>query len=362
MGENKPARKNTSRKATVMDLFSGCGGLSFGFEQAGYNVLYGIDHWEDALETFKLNHPGSKTILADLMDESVENIIKKNGIKRGSIDVIVGGPPCQGFSISGKRNPNDPRNRLYVSFVAFLKALQPKAFVMENVPNLVSMQGGNIKDTILSDLKSAGYSVSYKILKASDYGVPQNRRRVFFVGIKNGDSFEFPEPTHGIPGQHHITSSEAISDLPEKSVQDGEEYPTEVKSKYQEEMRRGSNKIHNHEIIEHSQKTKDTIAMVPDGGNYKNLPKRLWNTRKVNIAWTRLNSKKPSYTIDTGHNHIFHYKFNRVPTARESARIQSFPDTFLFLGRNKASHLKQVGNAVPPKLAIAVAKKLVKYL
>ncbi len=362
MGNKKSAQKNLRRKATVMDLFSGCGGLSFGFEEAGYQVLYGIDNWEDALKTFKLNHPGSETILADLMHESVEEIVKKNRIKVGDIDVIVGGPPCQGFSISGKRNPHDPRNKLYVSFIAFLKVLKPKAFVMENVPNLVSMQNGNIKDTILSDLKQAGYSVSYKILKASDYGVPQNRRRVFFVGIRNGKEFEFPEPTFGIEGRPHITASEAISDLPEQTVTDGEPYSVAPRSEFQNEIRKGSRSLHNHEIIEHSSKTKEIIAMVPDGGNYKNLPKRLWSTRKVNIAWTRLSSKKPSYTIDTGHNHIFHYKFNRVPTARESARIQSFPDSFVFLGKNKASHLKQVGNAVPPKLAVAVAKKLVQYL
>ena len=362
MGTNKSTKKSKGRKATVLDLFSGCGGLSFGFEKAGYEVLYGIDNWADALLTFKRNHPKSSTILADLMSDSVESIVKANGIKPGDIDVIVGGPPCQGFSISGKRNPTDPRNRLYTSFVAFLKVLKPKVFVMENVPNLISMQEGKIKDTILSDLEKAGYTVSYKILKASDYGVPQNRRRVFFVGIRNKQTFEFPDPIFGTDDNPYITVAEAISDLPERTIADGSKYPSSPRSDYQREMRVGSNTLHNHEIIEHSEKTKEIIAMVPNGGNYKNLPKHLWHTRKVNIAWTRLNSEKPSYTIDTGHNHIFHYKYNRVPTARESARIQSFPDTFVFLGKNKASHLKQVGNAVPPKLAVVIAKKLVQYI
>ncbi len=351
-----------SKKPGVIDLFSGCGGLSFGFEQAGYQILCGIDNWEDSLLTFKHNHPESSTILADLMTDSAEEIVKKYKMKSMNADVIVGGPPCQGFSISGKRNPHDPRNRLYTSFIAFLKILKPKAFIMENVPNLVSMQQGKIKDTILSDFKNAGYSVSYHILKASDFGVPQNRRRVFFVGLRDGALFDFPEAIFGTGKIPYVSVAEAINDLPERTIKDGESYPSAPKSSYQKEMRIGSPSLYNHEIIEHSEKTKKIIAMVPDGGNYKDLPKKLWDTRKVNIAWTRLNSKKPSYTIDTGHNHIFHYKYNRVPTARESARIQSFPDSFIFLGKNKASHLKQVGNAVPPKLAAAIAKNLLKYI
>jgi len=321
-----------------------------------------VDNWEDALLTFKLNHPKAKTILADLMKDSVDKIIKDYSIVPGSIDVIVGGPPCQGFSISGKMNPNDPRNRLYTSFVSFLNILKPKAFVMENVPNLVSMEGGAIKDKILLDFKKAEYTVSYKILKASDFGVPQNRRRVFFVGFRNGTVFEFPDPIFGSKDNQHVNVAEAISDLPEATFLDGGQYPLSPQSDYQKMIRKGSDSIHNHEIINHTEKTKKIIAMVPDGGNYKNLPKDLWDTRKVNIAWTRLNSKKPSSTIDTGHNHIFHYAYNRVPTARESARIQSFPDTFIFLGKSKASHLKQIGNAVPPKLASIIAEKLVKYI
>lgn len=354
--------KVKKQKPTVLDLFSGCGGLSFGFEQAGYRVLCGVDNWNDSLLTFKHNHKDANAVLADLSEENIDQVIKKCGIKVGDVDVIVGGPPCQGFSISGKRNPDDPRNRLYISFVSFLRKVKPRAFVMENVPNLVSMANGKIRDTILKELRESGYEVTYKILKASDYGVPQNRRRVFFVGIKNGAKFEFPEPQYGIESRPHITASEAISDLPAVTLKDGTLYPNNPKSDYQKEMRVKSKTVYNHEVIEHNGKTIEIIAMVPDGGNYKNLPKRLWSTRKVNIAWTRLNSGKPSFTIDTGHNHIFHYKYNRVPTARESARIQSFPDTFVFLGKNKASHLKQVGNAVPPKLASVIAEKLLKYI
>lgn len=347
-----------NKKIKVVDLFSGCGGLSFGLCEAGFEVVLGVDNWQDSLDTFAKNHISAKTYNADLSKETPAAICKKFGIKREEIDVVVGGPPCQGFSISGKRNPDDPRNKLYRSFVDFVSYLRPKAFVMENVPNLVSMQGGKIKDQIISDFSEHGYRVEWKILDASDFGVPQKRKRVFFVGLLGETAFEFPTGKITKP----ITAAEAISDLPEETVPNGYEYPTNAKTDYQEEMRKGSRSLHNHEIIVHTEKTKKIIAMVPDGGNYKNLPKHLWNTRKVNIAWTRLNSGKPSYTIDTGHNHIFHYKYNRVPTARESARIQSFPDTFVFWGKNKASHLKQVGNAVPPKLAAAIGKKLLKYI
>jgi DNA (cytosine-5)-methyltransferase 1 len=350
-------KKNITSKPTVIDLFSGCGGLSYGLEQAGYNIVFAIDNWEDSLKTLKFNHPTTKVILADLAKEAVEQICKKNDVKRGSIDVVVGGPPCQGFSISGKRNPSDPRNILYKSFVEFVDFLKPKAFLMENVPNLVSMQGGKIKDEILKDFEKKGYRVSWKIVTACDYGVPQKRRRVIFVGLKNGTEFIFPEATTKVP----ISSQEAISDLPDKTVPEGKKYETNSHSAYQELMRKGSAGIHNHVITEHTEKTKKIISLVPDGCNYKSLPKHLHSTRKVNIAWTRLNSKKPSYTMDTGHNHIFHYRYNRVPTTRETARIQSFSDKFIFLG-GKTSQLKQVGNAVPPSLARELGKELIKYL
>lgn len=352
------------KKYKVIDLFAGCGGLSYGFLQAGgYEVILGVDNWKDSLDTFVNNHSSAKVSVADLGVNTPQKILDESGINPNEIDVIIGGPPCQGFSISGKRMIDDPRNKLYKSFVEFVDFVKPQAFILENVPNLVGMAKGAIKDQIIQDFENLRYKVDYKILKASDYGVPQNRRRVIFVGLQDGKSFEYPSPTHGEDMYliSYITSEEAISDLPEETVTDGTQYSVKPGSKYQETMRLDSKGIYNHEIIVHTDKTKDIIAMVPDGGNYKHLPLELQRTRKVNIAWTRLNSKKPSFTIDTGHNHHFHYKYNRVPTARESARIQSFPDTFIFSG-NKASQLKQVGNAVPPILAEVLAKKLLYYL
>lgn len=339
----------------VLDLFCGCGGLSFGFEQVGYRILLGIDVWEDALKTFKYNHRYSDILCADLSTLSPLEV--NNKINGQEVDVIVGGPPCQGFSIAGKRMVEDKRNELYKSFVRMVEYFKPKAFVLENVPNILTIGGGIIKEAILKDFESLGYTVVTKVLLASNYGVPQNRKRAIFVGLLNGEQFEYPEPTT----INSITSWEAISDLPDYTVENGVEYLCEPLSDYQRRMRENSIGIYNHEITTHNDKTKEIIAMVPDGGNYKDLPLELQQTRKVHIAWTRLNSKKPSITIDTGHNHHFHYKYNRVPTVRESARIQSFPDTFTFMC-GKTSQLKQVGNAVPPILAQVIANRLKEML
>jgi len=343
------------KKKTIIDLFSGCGGLSQGFIDAGYDIALGIDNWEDAITTFKKNHKNSIGIVADLFKTTPADIKQQTGIS--DVDVIIGGPPCQGFSIAGKRFIDDERNKLYKSFVDFVDFYKPKAFLLENVPNIISMGKGVFKDSILEDFEKIGYTVNYKVLLASDFGVPQNRKRAFFIGTKNGKKFEFPEPLK----EQKITSEEAISDLPDLSIDDNSKYPLPCLSDYQKKIRNGTKSLFNHQLTNHKEKTVEIISMVPDGGNYKNLPDHLKDTRKVNIAWTRLNSKKPSFTIDTGHRHHFHYKFNRVPTVRESARLQSFPDDFIFLG-SKTSQYKQVGNAVPPLLAKHLAIELKKYL
>lgn len=338
-------------KYTVLDLFCGCGGLSLGFEMAGFDVKLAIDNWEDALVTYRRNHKGGKTLNADLLNLNPKDVEQEIGIH--DIDVIIGGPPCQGFSVAGKRIIDDDRNKLYKSFVRFVEHYQPKAFVMENVPNILSIGGGAVKDAILSDFSTLGYTVTYKVLIASDYGVPQNRKRAIFVGLREKKEFEFPQKQIEKP----VTTFEALSDLPEGSIVDGSTYPSEPLSDYQAFCRKESDKLYNHQITEHIAETKRIIAMVPDGGNYKNLPEEMWSLRKVHIAWTRMNSQKPCFTIDTGHFHHFHYKYNRVPTVRESARIQSFPDSFIFIG-GKGSQLRQVGNAVPPLMSKAIAEQL----
>lgn len=356
----------------VIDLFCGCGGFSYGFSSAGFNVALGIDMWSDAIVTYLHNHPNAKAINEDITNVTASQLLEKAELSADEVDVIIGGPPCQGFSISGKRLIDDPRNKLYKSFVEMVTEIKPKMFVMENVPGMLSMGKGAVKEQVIEDFKNAGYVVESKVLTASDYGVPQARRRFFIVGInpdkiKNTVKFVFPNPTNGDGEglQPYVTCRDALSDLdfisdevplPEKSS-----YKFSPQSRYQELMRQRSSILLNHVATIHTSKTKEIIAMVPDGENYKSLPKELWQTRKVHIAWTRMNSKKPCFTIDTGHNHHFHYRANRVPTVRESARIQSFPDDFEFIGI-KTSQLKQVGNAVPPLLAEAVAKEVRKVI
>lgn len=361
-----------NRKITAIDLFCGCGGFSYGFSMAGINMLMGIDAWKDATITYKHNLPNAHTMTVDLEKISAKDILSELCIDKNDIDVIIGGPPCQGFSLSGKRIIDDPRNRLYKSFVGIVNDIQPKMFVMENVPGLIKLFKGQVKKQVIEDFSSIGYNVSVKLLSADDYGVPQHRTRVFFIGInpqkiKNTKQFIFPEPTHGdgLFLKPRITCKDAISDLDfiplDYSLGEDIPYKIPVQNSYQEMMRKGSNSIKNHSVTIHKEKTRKIIAMVPDGGNYKDLPKELWSTRKVHIAWTRMNSHKPCFTIDTGHNHHFHYKENRVPTVRESARIQSFPDRFEFIGI-KTSQLKQVGNAVPPLLAKAIAEEVEKII
>lgn len=342
------------RKYKVIDLFSGCGGMSLGFAMAGFTSILAIDIWKDALMTYKYNNTDAETLCADILELDPNDIKSRYSISE--VDVIIGGPPCQGFSIAGKRDVEDKRNELYKSFVRFVDCFQPKAFVMENVPNILSMGGGVVKESIIKDFESLGYSVVYKVLLAADYGVPQNRRRAVFVGLKSGE-YAFPLPSVSTP----VISKDALSDLPEYSIEDGGAYPISAESDFQSMIRGGSKAVYNHQITVHNDKTVEIISLVPDGGNYKNLPVELRETRKVNIAWTRLNSQKPSFTIDTGHNHHFHYEFNRVPTARESARLQSFPDTYVFKC-GKTSQLKQIGNAVPPLMAKQIAQQLLKKL
>lgn len=355
----------------VMDLFCGSGGFSKGFQDAGFEVLLGIDNWQDATFTYSKNFTNACVLTKDITTVDSKLIFETINCKKEDIDVIIGGPPCQGFSVSGKRLIDDPRNKLYKSFVNIVGDIQPKVFVMENVPGLVNLFDGKVKEKVINDFTNMGYSVKCEQLLACEYGVPQIRKRVFFVGLNKeyfskDISFVFPTPTYG---EKHlkpfITTKEAIGDLPELSETIiGEEvlsYTKPPMNDYQGIMREKSSCVHNHIATIHTEKTRNIIGMVPDGGNYKDLPRELWNTRKVNIAWTRMNSNKPCFTIDTGHNHHFHYKANRVPTVRESARIQSFPDNFLFYGI-KTSQLKQVGNAVPPLLAKAIAEQIIGML
>ena len=350
------------KKPTVIDLFSGCGGLSRGLMDAGFDVVLGVDNDLASLETFALNHGNGRTLQVDLSKkDSIDEIVRAiNGIE---IDLIVGGPPCQGFSLTGPRNFDDKRNSLYLAVIESVKKIKPKAFLIENVTGLAIMYGGKVKDEIIKRLSKLGYNVSVKVLCAADYGVPQMRKRVVFVGLrKDIGQFSFPEPTHA--PENYVTCWDAISDLPSREDDSGieeDEYMEKSKSDYQKFIREKATKLYNHVASKHSDLIKTIISQVPDGGNHKSLPPGVGDNRKFNEAWTRYSSKKPSKTIDTGHRNHFHYKYNRVPTVRENARLQSFPDTFKFIG-SRTNQNRQVGNAVPPLLGYHLGKRIKEYL
>lgn len=355
--------KSDNKKLKCIDLFCGAGGLSCGLKMAGIETLAGFDFDAAAIATFNENKLG-KGVVADLEKISSEDIVGICGTSK--FDLIVGGPPCQGMSLSGARNKNDKRNRLYKSFVRIVKDFSPEAFLLENVPGLISLYGGKIRNGIISEFTALGYRVKYKILRASEYGVPQHRRRVVFVGFKHGD-FEYPEITHTETGEGSsikkmVSCKEALSDLPPLSDSTylgvpEQSYATSPQNPYQKLMRKNSKVVFNHIAAAHADKVRKTIALVPAGGNYLSLPEPVRGKSNFHVAWTRFPENEPSPTIDTGHRHHFHYKECRVPTVRECARLQSFPDDFHFLG-NKTQQFRQVGNAVPPLMARALGMAL----
>ncbi|MGN8627424.1 DNA cytosine methyltransferase [Bulleidia sp. HCP3S3_F2] len=353
------------KKLNAIDLFCGAGGLSLGFQQAGFNIIVGVDNEPAALETFELNHKGAIGLNADLSKKETFDLILKTAGNR-NIDVIIAGPPCQGFSLTGPRNFDDPRNKLYLAVIEMVKQYNPKGFIIENVPGMANMYKGQVKDEVLRRLTEMGYNVDCKILKACDYGVPQMRKRLIFMGIRNDlGTPHFPEPVFGPDtDKPYRTCRDAISDLPARVRNLGkneDDYSRLPDTEYQKLMRGNCNILYNHVATDHKQFVKETIALVPEGGNYKNLPEGVGTSRNFHMAWTRLDGNSPARTVDTGHRNIFHYELNRVPTVRENARIQSFPDDFIFKG-TRTKQDRQVGNAVPPLLGQALAEELLKII
>lgn len=344
-------------KNKIIDLFCGCGGLSLGFEKAGFEIALAIDMWDDAVKTYNYNHKNKVAECKDI-HELDDEFLKKFGQKENVVGVI-GGPPCQGYSTVGTRDINDPRNHLYLQYCRVVEAVKPVFFVIENVRGLLTLNNGMFRDDIINRFEQLGYKITYKLVNASDYGVPQNRQRVFFVGIKDA-MFEFPKEK-----EFKVSTLDALSDLPLlDDLQEHQEvysYVSEPMNEYQSLMRKSSDIIMNHNFTNHTEQTKEIIGMIKDGGKISDLPEEYWGVRKYNKAFQRMNSQLPSNTIDTGHRNYFHYKENRVPSVRESARIQSFPDDFTFLG-SKTSQYKQVGNAVPPLLAYTIAEAIKEIL
>lgn len=337
-------------KNKIIDLFCGCGGLSRGFEMAGFETKIAIDMWEDAVKTYNHNRVDKVAVCEDVHNWTEEYLDEL--IADGDVVGIVGGPPCQGYSTVGTRDVNDPRNHLYKEYCRIVERVQPDFFVIENVKGLTTLSNGAFRDDIINRFSALGYHVEYQILNAADYGVPQNRYRVFFVGMKK-KGFVFPKPFN-----YKVTTKDAIGDLP--ALQGTEiitEYTCEPQTEYENKMRGNCDKLLNHAGTNHSQQTIDIIAMIKDGGKISDLPREYWEVRKYNKAFERMNSSGQSNTVDTGHRNYFHYEQNRIPSVRENARLQSFTDDFEILG-SKTSQYKQVGNAVPPLLAYAVAKAI----
>lgn len=331
----------------IIDLFCGIGGLSLGFEQAGFEVVSAVDMWADAVKTYNHNRKEKVAEVISVEDYNVNRL--PSIISEEQITGIIGGPPCQGFSTVGKRDVDDPRNKMYLEFYKAVKLANPDFFVIENVKGMLTLnKGAFVKDLLKRFGEGLGYTISYQLLNAADYGIPQNRYRVFYVGIKNKE-FVFPKPF-----AYKLTAKDGISDLLGAT---SEKYGSEPQNDFQKEMRGTNQKPLNQDYTNHTDQTISIISQVPDGGNIRDLPAEVWHVRKYNKAFERMGSFKPSNTIDTGHRNYFHYAEPRIPTVRESARIQSFPDSFEILG-TRGSQYKQVGNAVPPMLAKIIAEEI----
>ena len=398
-----------TKKMKVLDLFSGAGGMSLGFELSNkFNVVAAVDNWQPAVDTFRYNHPhiDDKYVICasvdDVFDETNKNFksIVEDLFATG-VDVIIGGPPCQGMSLAGKRLNDDPRNQLFKSFVKAVDRLKPRAFVMENVPGLLSIDGGEVNRAILKAFADIGYNHfeqhKPQVLKAECYGVPQMRRRLFYVGFREGVSDDFPnwppEPSNMefdraknqqtsdlFEDQINITSKpepvsvrEAISDLPEIASGEGADEmdyskdSTELTS-FQLEMREWSlcprkgepQKVYNHEASNHTDKL---IALIEAAEPGKSVDPKYSDSKK----W---DPNAPGFTVKalgagggSTNRRAFHYSKTQLrgSTVRENARIQSFPDWYRFIGA-KTNQMTQVGNAVPPLLAEAIAVTLFEKL
>lgn len=349
----------------ILDLFCGAGGFSYGMEKnPRFKTLISLDNDEYAGNTFKLNMPWCDVRIGDITDDKVKNNIIQEAREKG-INMIIGGPPCQGFSNKGKKlGLEDPRNFLFREYLSFVKELQPEVFVIENVKALLSTSNGWFKKQILSAIEQLGYFVDYGVLNAEEYGVPQSRERAIFICCKK-QKITLPSPTRDIP----VTVREAISDLAYHESGEGapvELYREQPQSGYQRMMREGSENLYNHVASKHKQVAIDKLKMIPPEKGKECLPPELLGNQKFKTTWGRLKWDEPSPTIDTRfdaasngtNNHPF---LNRAITPREAARIQSFDDRFIFYG-SKVRIRKQIGNAVPPLMAKAIADKIDKEL
>ncbi|MHA1381633.1 MAG: DNA cytosine methyltransferase, partial [Candidatus Helarchaeota archaeon] len=277
---------------------------------------------------------------------------------KGEIDVVIGGPPCQGFSMAGGKKRNgqtglwtgfvdDPRNYLFKEFVRIVDFIRPKFFVMENVAKMATILGGKIKLEVEESFKKIGYNVKSKVLDAADYGVPQHRYRIFIIGTHLNLNISFPKPTYGksdegMKLEPYVTIKEAIGDLPPLKSGESDSFP-------------------NHVAMNHSEQMLEKMSYIEDGGNRSQIPEGMRPKSGDSRKYIRYNSKAPSICITGDMRKVFHYGQNRALTVRELARIQTFPDDYVFYG-SSISQQQQVGNAVPPILAKKLAKKILNLI
>lgn len=350
---------------TTIDLFCGAGGLSTGFSQAGWHVALGVDSWDRALATFAVNHPHSKSWQTPIDAHTRgSELLARAGLSQ--VDALIGGPPCQGFSTLGKRRLADPRNDLVWQFVRLVSEVKPRVFLMENVDGLRVAKASkeSLTRTVARELSNLGYAVTYGMLLAANYGIPQLRRRVVFIGLATGRRFEFPVPTHN--ESTWPTVWDAIGDLPE--VRPGEmrtEYVTSPFSQLQAELRGVSTRLADHESPNHAASLVKALSFIPDGGNRRYIPDEYQPSSGFHNSYARYRSDKPAIAVTTvmgkpSSTRCVHPFQNRAITPREGARLQTFPDSYQFSG-TRWERYEQIGNSVPVMLARTLGVQLSHY-
>lgn len=350
------------KKYRVLDLFCGAGGFSYGMHKnKNIDTVIAVDFNKSATNTFKQNMPDTEVITGDItMPEIKDEIIKKS--RAAGINMIIGGPPCQGFAMKGKKlGLEDPRNFLFLEYLKIVEELQPEVFVIENVKRILTSSNGWFKDEILRYISNLNYKVDYGVLNALDFGVPQSRERAIFICSKN-KAISLPEPI-----KHVTTVREAISDLAYLDSGEGEfeqEYSCDEHSDYQKLMRNSSSKLYNHKATNHSEIALKKLSLIPPEKGKEYLPEDMRGKQQYDTTWCRLVWDTFSPTIDTrfdtpSNGTNSHPELNRAITPREAARLQSFDDDFIFYGA-KSEICKQIGNAVPPLLAKAIADQICK--
>lgn len=360
------------KKVNALDLFAGAGGFSKGMEDAGINVLGAVEFNAQIAETYKVNHPYTKMYVDDIRNVGAETLKKLFDDKNIECDLIFGGPPCQGFSMAGKRIRteckflNDPRNMLFKEYIRMVQVLNPKVFVIENVPGILNYRDGAVKKEIFDTFHKMGYELDARVLCASDYGVPQMRKRAVFIGNRLGISPTELFPEIKFNESNFVTIRDAISDLPAIKAGTGiEETPYNKNielTEYQKKMISKKGYVTNHISSHHKEETIKILSMIKPGQTMKDLPEK-YHTKSVHSgAYGRMEYDKPAYTLTTRLNtpsvgRITHPEQNRTITPREAARIQSFPDDYVFLG-DITSVGMQIGNAVPPILAKSIGEQI----